>query len=56
MIAGLGAGSWSAAVALAMPVMGRFFDQRRYEDAFVMATVFPVAGFALWWFINRRDK
>lgn len=48
LIAGLGAGSWSAAVALIMPVFGRLFDQQRYELAFLIAALFPVAGFALW--------
>jgi ACS family hexuronate transporter-like MFS transporter len=48
LIAGLGAGSWSAAVALIMPVFGRLFDQQRYELAFLIAAVFPVAGFLLW--------
>jgi len=49
LIAGLGAGSWGAAVALAMPYMGRLFDQQRWEMAFFMATLFPVAGLIVWW-------
>ena len=48
LIAGLGAGSWSAAVALVMPVFGRLFDQQRFELAFLIASLFPVAGFILW--------
>lgn len=49
LIAGLGAGSWGAAVALAMPYMGRLFDQQRWEQAFIAATLFPAAGLLLWW-------
>jgi len=49
LIAGLGAGSWGAAVALAMPYMGRLFDQQQWERAFLLATLFPLAGFVLWW-------
>lgn len=49
LIAGLGAGSWGAAVALAMPYMGRLFDQQQWERAFLLATLFPLAGFTLWW-------
>src|ERR1019366_314496 len=30
LIAGIGAGSWSALVALTMPLFGRLFDQHRY--------------------------
>ncbi len=48
LIAGLGAGSWSAAVALVMPVFGRLFDQQRYDTAFGLAAVFPIAGYGLW--------
>jgi ACS family hexuronate transporter-like MFS transporter len=53
LIAGAGAGSWSAAVALVMPVFGRLFDQGRYEHAFLMATVFPIAGYAGWRLLSR---
>ena len=53
LIAGLGAGSWGAAVALAMPYMGRLFDQKRWEEAFVMATLFPIAGLIVWWVGSR---
>ena len=55
LIAGLGAGSWSAAVALAMPVFGRLFDQHRYEPAFLIAALFPVVGFALWTGLTRTS-
>lgn len=47
-IAGAGAGSWSAVVALLMPVFGRMFDQGRYDQAFLLAAVFPAAGYAGW--------
>ena len=56
LIAGLGAGSWSAAVALAMPVFGRLFDQARWSEAFTLATLFPLAGFAIWRYINRQRE
>jgi MFS transporter, ACS family, hexuronate transporter len=48
LIAGAGAGSWSAVVALAMPVFGRLFDQERFDTAFMLATAFPIAGYAMW--------
>lgn len=53
-IAGLGAGSWSAIIATSMPYFGRLFDQHHYDAAFVLATCFPVAGFALWWLLSRE--
>jgi len=53
-IAGVGAGSWSASVAVVMPIFGRLFDQHRYETAFRLATCFPVMGLALWWLLSRE--
>jgi ACS family hexuronate transporter-like MFS transporter len=53
LIAGLGAGSWSAMVALVMPVFGRLFDQARWDAAFGLAALFPVVGFSVWRWVNR---
>ena len=47
-IAGIGAGSWGAVVAVMMPIFGRLFDLHRYNLAFALAAVFPVAGYLLW--------
>ena len=54
LIAGLGAGSWSAVVALAMPVFGWLFDQKQWETAFLVAALFPVAGFLGWYLADAR--
>ena len=48
LIAGAGAGAWSAAVALVMPLFGRLFDQQNYGLAFWIAASFPVLGTAVW--------
>jgi ACS family hexuronate transporter-like MFS transporter len=48
LIAGAGAGAWSAAVALVMPWFGRLFDQRAYDSAFWIAAAFPVLGTVSW--------
>ena len=52
-LAGLGAGSWSGLMALAMPVFGRLFDRDEYEAAFVAAAAAPTLG-CLCWFAARR--
>ena len=52
-IAGLGAGSWSLVVALAMPGVGRLFDLHRYDVAFLIAALFPLAGCAAWMILTR---
>jgi ACS family hexuronate transporter-like MFS transporter len=54
LIAGLGAGAWGAVVALAMPLFGRLFDRGLYGEAFALVTLFPIGGFGVWWWINRR--
>jgi ACS family hexuronate transporter-like MFS transporter len=48
MVAGLGAGTWSALVAVLLPLLGRWFDQQRYTETFVLVTLVPVLGTALW--------
>lgn len=53
LIAGLGAGSWSAFVALSMPWFGRLMDARAWNAAFAAATVVPVIGYSGWLWINR---
>lgn len=55
-LAGLGAGSWSALVALVMPYFGRLFDQHNYSAAFVLAALFPVAGTVLWWALHAGSQ
>lgn len=48
LLAGLGAGSWGAVVALMMPLFGRMFDHAEYQLSFQIAAVFPVVGWGLW--------
>lgn len=54
LIAGAGAGSWSAVVAVLMPVFGRLFDQGRYDAAFALATAFPILGYIGWRWLDVR--
>jgi ACS family hexuronate transporter-like MFS transporter len=54
LIAGLGAGSWSLVVALAMPYFGRLFDLHRYSAAFAIAAGVPVVGYAGWQVLRSR--
>jgi ACS family hexuronate transporter-like MFS transporter len=53
-VAGLGAGSWSLVIALVMPGVGRLFDLHRYDLAFTLAALFPIAGCAMWILCSRR--
>jgi ACS family hexuronate transporter-like MFS transporter len=54
MIAGVGAGSWSAAVAVVMPLFGRLFDTHSYAAAFWIATAIPLCGFVGWLVLSRE--
>jgi ACS family hexuronate transporter-like MFS transporter len=47
-IAGLGAGSWSALVAVLMPGAGKLFDLHAYNVAFGLAALVPIVGCATW--------
>lgn len=56
LVAGLGAGSWSALVAVIMPVAGRLFDLQLYPAAFLIAALFPFAGWAIWLALNQGRR
>ncbi len=53
LIAGLGAGAWSAFVALSMPWFGRLMDARSWQASFALATAIPLLGFGLWLWWSR---
>lgn len=53
-LAGIGAGSWGAIVALTSPYLGHLFDQSDYTTAFRVATVFPIVGYILWRILSAR--
>jgi ACS family hexuronate transporter-like MFS transporter len=54
LIAGAGAGSWSAMVAVTMPLFGHLFDVHRYSAAFWIAAAIPVAGYLGWLALSSR--
>jgi ACS family hexuronate transporter-like MFS transporter len=55
LIAGLGAGSYGAIVALTMPLFGGLFDRHRYGAAFAIAALLPALGYSAWAWINRTS-
>ena len=52
-VAGLSAGSFSLLTAILAPVFGRLFDQNNHAAAFVIAALFPVLGYALFFVTNQ---
>lgn len=55
LVAGIGAGSWSALVAVVMPIFGRWFDQKDYGLTFGTICAIPVIGMLLWVFFSREQ-
>jgi ACS family hexuronate transporter-like MFS transporter len=47
-LAGLGAGSWSALMMLAMPIFGRLLDRTDYAAAYFLAALSPLVGGLAW--------
>ena len=56
LIAGAGAGSWSAMVAVTMPLFGHLFDVHRYSAAFWIATAIPLAGYLGWLGLSSEPR
>lgn len=48
LVAGIAAGSWSAFVAVLLPLLGRWFDAARYGETFALVAVLPLAGAVGW--------
>jgi MFS transporter, ACS family, aldohexuronate transporter len=48
LVAGIGAGSWSAVVGMVLPSLGHMFDMHHYANAFLFAGVVPVIGTLCW--------
>lgn len=53
MVSGIAAGSWSALVAVLLPVLGGWFDQGLYQRTFLLVAVMPALGTAAWLGLTR---
>ena len=56
LIAGVGAGSWSAMVAIVMPLFGKLFDLHAYAGAFWIATAAGLCGYLGWLWLSREPS
>jgi len=54
MAAGIASSSFSAAVALTLPICGHLFDRQLYTPAFALVAVLPLIGAAIWWIVPVR--
>jgi ACS family hexuronate transporter-like MFS transporter len=49
MAAGIASSSFSAAVAITLPICGRLFDSQLYSAAFALVALLPIVGAVIWW-------
>jgi hypothetical protein len=56
MVAGMAAGTWSAIVALLLPLLGAWFDRKLYTQTYVMISLMPVLGTLSWWLLHRSGS
>lgn len=56
LVAGIGAGAWSALVAAMLPLLGGWFDAQRYTETFAVVSVLPAAGVGLWFLLREREE
>jgi len=55
LVAGIGAGSWSAMVAAVLPSLGHMFDMKHYANAFLFCALVPVIGTFCWWSLTLPE-
>ena len=56
LVAGIGAGSWSAVVAAVLPSLGHMFDVKHYANAFLFCGLVPVIGTFCWWSLTLPER
>ena len=56
LVAGIGAGSWSAVVAAVLPSLGHMFDMKHYANAFLFCAIVPVLGAFCWWALTLPER
>lgn len=55
LVAGIGAGSWSAVVAILLPLVGRMVDHGAFRTLFLMIAALPLLGTAGWAMFTPRQ-
>jgi MFS transporter, ACS family, hexuronate transporter len=55
-VAGVASGAWAAEAALIQPVVGRWFDQARYDWIFWAVALIPLAGVIAWTGLSRKTS
>ena len=50
---GTASGAWSAVAAVLLPVLGRWFDEQRFEEIFWLIGMTPLIGTMVWVWLSR---
>jgi ACS family hexuronate transporter-like MFS transporter len=56
MMSGIASGAWSLANAGVSPIIGRLFDQQRWDAAFWLIALAPALGVAVWIGLSRIEE
>jgi MFS transporter, ACS family, hexuronate transporter len=56
LVAGIGAGSWSAMLAAVLPSLGHMFDVGHYANAFLFCALVPAIGSFCWWSLTLPER
>jgi sugar phosphate permease len=56
MMSGIASGAWSLANAGVSPIIGRFFDQQRWDAAFWLIALAPLVGVVIWIGLSRIEE
>jgi len=56
MMSGIASGAWSLVNAVIAPMIGRLFDQQRWDAAFWLVALCPVVGVSVWLVLSRERE
>jgi ACS family hexuronate transporter-like MFS transporter len=56
MMMGTAGGAWSGANVLFLPLIGRWFGQGDYTEAFLLMALLPIVGLVLWLLLSQRPE
>jgi len=56
LVAGIGAGSWSAVIGAVLPSLGHMFDMKHYANAFLFCAIAPIVGTFCWWALTLPER
>ena len=56
LMSGIASGAWSLTNAGVSPIIGRFFDQQRWDAAFWLIALAPLVGVVIWIGLSRIEE